>query len=68
MMFNLRGQLTHFTGQQKVEKQVANSWINVSIYDSTRYLIVKAHIWEYPKLDVYFTDQTCTIYRSHKKS
>ena len=42
MMHNLRTQLIQFTDQQKVTKQVATSWIYVSIYDSTRHLIVQA--------------------------
>lgn len=52
-----------FNEQQKVAKQLANRWTNVSTYGNTIYLKVEAvYIW-----DVYFTDQTCTICRPHEK-
>ena len=52
-----------FNEPQKVDKQLANRWTNVSTYDITIYIKVKAvYIW-----DVYFTGQTCKICRPHEK-
>ena len=59
IMDNLRTQLIQFTDQQKVAEQVASSWINVSIYDSTRYTIVQT-LFTYLRM----FKIRCVIYRS----